>query len=204
MPRRSRSAARAAAPRSGSARRREWLQLSRGKNPPNLRTLIVVGKRRLRRERYFTQRNGETEDERRRQPGGQATGPAAAAADGATEKRRNGGRTKKTTRRTGDRAREAGCRREKPADAQTERSLVFARPSAFSVGIAAGCASRPVAQSSLCVSAAQLLCVLPLPSMASVASVSYLMLTATWAFDQQHWKPPPPCPVESLPSMRRM
>ena len=29
-------------------------------------------------------------------------------------------------------------------------------------------------------------------------------VTLTWALDQQHWKPPPPAPVESLPSTRRM
>src|SRR3954452_3472296 len=32
----------------------------------------------------------------------------------------------------------------------------------------------------------------------------YLMVTPTCAFDQQHWKPPPPTPVLSLPSTRKM
>ncbi len=32
----------------------------------------------------------------------------------------------------------------------------------------------------------------------------YFTLTATCALVQQHWKPPPPSPVESLPCTRRM
>ena len=35
-------------------------------------------------------------------------------------------------------------------------------------------------------------------------SAVYFTVTATYAFDQQHWKPPPPTPVLSLPSTRRM
>jgi hypothetical protein len=38
---------------------------------------------------------------------------------------------------------------------------------------------------------------------AGVKERSYLTVTATWAFVQQHWKPPPPSPEESLACRRR-